>query len=238
MILSHKHKFIYFKTHKTAGTSTELALSRHCGSDDIVTASSVESEILQDGIYSNKPRNTSNTNSRDFRNHMSPGGVKKAIMQRYGNREGEVIWNTYYKIANVRDPWDRVVSYWCWDRNVGLGNSSWVVEDSFEEYVYNKSTMSGSRCVIHQVKPWSTIGGQVVIDKFIRFEYLQQDVNEVLGNLGLPSNKLPKAKGLVRKKACGNFPYPEYYNNDTRQVIHELFIDDINYFNYKFGLNK
>lgn len=37
MIVSHKYKFIFIKTAKTAGTSTEIALSRICGPDDIIT---------------------------------------------------------------------------------------------------------------------------------------------------------------------------------------------------------
>ena len=37
MIVSHKHKFIFLKTKKTAGTSIELALSRLCGPADVIT---------------------------------------------------------------------------------------------------------------------------------------------------------------------------------------------------------
>jgi hypothetical protein len=37
MIVSHKHRFIFLKTKKTAGTSIELALSALCGRDDIIT---------------------------------------------------------------------------------------------------------------------------------------------------------------------------------------------------------
>ena len=37
MIVSHKHKFIFFKTRKTAGSSIQVALANHCGPDDIIT---------------------------------------------------------------------------------------------------------------------------------------------------------------------------------------------------------
>jgi hypothetical protein len=37
MIVSHKYKFIFLKTKKTAGTSIEISLSRYCDEDDIIT---------------------------------------------------------------------------------------------------------------------------------------------------------------------------------------------------------
>jgi hypothetical protein len=37
MIISHKHKFIFLKTRKTASTSTEFALNEICGPEDVVT---------------------------------------------------------------------------------------------------------------------------------------------------------------------------------------------------------
>ncbi len=36
MIVSHKHRFIFLKTNKTAGTSVEIALSKFCGPDDVI----------------------------------------------------------------------------------------------------------------------------------------------------------------------------------------------------------
>ena len=37
MIISHTHKYIFLKSLKTAGTSVEAALSKHCGAGDMVT---------------------------------------------------------------------------------------------------------------------------------------------------------------------------------------------------------
>lgn len=37
MIVSHRHRFIFIKTQKVAGTSVEIALSKFLGPDDVVT---------------------------------------------------------------------------------------------------------------------------------------------------------------------------------------------------------
>jgi len=37
MILSHRYRFIFLKTMKTAGASVEMSISRFCGLDDIIT---------------------------------------------------------------------------------------------------------------------------------------------------------------------------------------------------------
>jgi hypothetical protein len=45
MILSEKHKFVFIKGMKVAGTSVEMALARLCGPDDIVTPISPIDEL-------------------------------------------------------------------------------------------------------------------------------------------------------------------------------------------------
>ena len=57
MIVSHKHKFIFLKTQKTAGTSIEIALSKHCGPDDIITPISSEDEKLRKKFGNLGPQN-------------------------------------------------------------------------------------------------------------------------------------------------------------------------------------
>ena len=47
MLISHKHKFIFLKTPKTAGTTTEILLSAICGHEDVITPVTKKDEQLR-----------------------------------------------------------------------------------------------------------------------------------------------------------------------------------------------
>lgn len=92
MIISHKYKFIFIKTRKTAGTSIESYLSQYCGNKDILTPVYPPVEI-------HKPRN-----SNGFNNHMLASNVREIV--------GSEIWDNYYKFCVERNPWDKTLSYY------------------------------------------------------------------------------------------------------------------------------
>lgn len=57
MIISHKYRYIFLKTNKTAGTSVEIALSRFCGPDDIITPITPEDEEIRRELGYPGPQN-------------------------------------------------------------------------------------------------------------------------------------------------------------------------------------
>ena len=96
MIISHKHKFIFLKTVKTAGTSIQAALAEHCGKEDIITGKEEEQNIHK---LSNIPIL--------HHEHVYLTFVKQWL-------EPE-IWDSYFKFAFIRNPFDLAISKYWWD---------------------------------------------------------------------------------------------------------------------------
>lgn len=234
MIISHKHKFIFTKPQKTAGTSVELLLSRICGNDDIITPFG----------YDPDPKVRQNNNAREPQNYYRKKPFKhwqiKEIyyflfknidinnnywehlhadaIRQYVNDE---IWNSYKKISIVRNPWDHAVSWFKWHELRGLGG---YAKGNFEKYLINnyKSTW-----------PFYTVNNGIYdIDFMIRFENLEKDLNTFFNELNIEYDfNLPKTKNKVRSKR----DYKELYTKDSMiEIVNEKALNVIHKFGYKF----
>ncbi len=102
MVISHKYRFIFFKTQKTAGTSIEVFLSSRCGPDDVFTPVIPPEE-------GHAPRNY-----QGFFNHIPARVVRQLLPQD--------VWNGYFKFCVERNPWDKTLShYHLWNYRAGGG---------------------------------------------------------------------------------------------------------------------
>jgi hypothetical protein len=91
VIISHKYRFIFVKTFKTAGTSIEVFLSRHCGPLDVLTP-------VIPHVEPHQPQNHDG-----FFNHMTAAEIRGAIGPE---------WDDYFKFCVERNPWDKTLSYY------------------------------------------------------------------------------------------------------------------------------
>lgn len=94
MIYSPRHRFIFIKTRKTAGTSLEVRLSQVAGADAVVTP-----------IVPPETGHEARNHGGGFYNHMPAVEVRALV--------GDETWKSSFKFAFERNPWDKVVSvYW------------------------------------------------------------------------------------------------------------------------------
>ena len=147
--------------------------------------------------------------------HMTAGQVKDII--------GDEIWNSYFKFAVVRNPWDKIVSYYEYGRQTG--GRGGTANLTFKEWFYAGNPFPKTLPYLE------TEPGKVGIDYIIRFEKLAQGLSEVCDRLGIPflEAEFPHAKKTERKH------YTEYYDDEMRKMVKRKLKADIEQFGYKFG---
>ena len=226
MIVSHSHRFIFIKSLKTAGTSAEAALSNHCTGNDVVTPlGDYEFNRNESGEWVHKAMNAGN-----YSQHADAATIRDSLPTE--------VWNDYFKFSITRNPWDRALSYFFWDKrqdtslkppkriyhNLGVPYDDFTpVKQKFSEFVKGRTLQNNDRFYVAD--------DELCVDFVIRYENLESDTQEVCKRVGLPAIAMPHLKGGIRKK---EHHYTEYYDDDTRDIIAALHKNDIKLFGYKF----
>lgn len=135
----------------------------------------------------------------------------------------ESIWKEKTTFAFVRNPYDRVVSYFYYYK-------LWR-KMSFKKFV--KKYVSGQEnlstiywCDQHF---WVTNkDGKLLVDHIGKFENLKDDLNKICKIINIQTPELPWLKKSKRKK-----PYMEYYDRETIDVVNKRCKKDFKLFDYK-----
>lgn len=230
MIISHKYKFIFIKTEKTAGTSIEIALSKFCGPEDIITPISSEDEELRKKLKYRGPQNCfaslSSYSFKDFKNLLLKNKRKLLYYNHIKSKEikkicEKSIWDNYYKFCFERNPWDKVIShyYWCYKTEPRPSLLDFIKSKKVENL---KQNGYGSY----------TIDGTIVVDKVCRFESITDELELIRKEVGIPEPlELPRAKSKYRKDKRN---YRDILTSKEMDLISEIFSDEIKFWDYQF----
>lgn len=215
MIVSHAHRFIFLKTRKTAGTSVEIALSRICGPDDIITPINQAGEKLRRAAGGRPPQNyTAPPLELEGRAHLPARGVRRVV--------GADLWGSYLKFSIERNPWDAVVSLYYWR------NRATPTPIPFEDFLNSD-----------EVPRWAEgnaqiyrLHGKVAVDEMCRFESLGSDLAGLWSALDLPGTpELPHAKGVSRPREAR---YQTMYTDAAAKRVGDIFAEMTAEFGYGF----
>ena len=228
MILSHRHRFIYIKTFKTASSSIEAALSAVCGPDDVITqATAAVMARRPNQIAQNWRLEHPDVPKRPFwrklfgrpEKHFHPtvGYYEHMPAWRLRKYVGEEVWNSYYKFTFERNPWDRQVSWYSFKtRNVDPRpdfkrfnrsiRKAWV--DNYDLY---------------------SIDGEVALDFVGKYEELEESFAEVLDRIGVEDVAVPRINVSTRRK-----DYRSYYDDEMAATIGDWYRREIDAFGYAF----
>ncbi len=227
MIVSHRHKFIFIKTKKTAGTSLEIALSQICGEEDIITPIVPETRGELEAMGFKGPQNCRLSplqyTAKDwrkrlkgkrpaFRDHLSAAYIKKVF--------GEGVWNRYFKFTIERNPYDKAISRYYWSTR------DMVPRPTMEEHLDTRS--------LGAISNWSlySIDDEIAVDYVMRFESLAESRSHVEERLGLTTPlRMPKAKSGFRKN---HQHYSRVISPQARRRIEAVCAKELAAFGYKW----
>lgn len=184
MIISHRHRFIFIKTRKTAGTSIEALLARHCGPEDVLTPLSppvpghaaqndrgrwlplgeaAEAALRGDGAGLRATAGQWRARKRFYR-HM-PARLLRA-------RLPAPVWRGYFTFCVERNPFDKALSHFHMLRARG-GPAD------FDAYLD-----AGDLC--WNAPLYTDRAGRVIVDAVLAYEDLDAALGAVMARLGLP----------------------------------------------------
>jgi len=184
------------------------------------TAGTSIEEVLTDENCSLKQNQWSNKGFSSPLNHLTLGQLMKH--EKLTNPDAR----DFFKFAFVRNPWDKTISE-CFCPHI---------QAIFKNC---ENTKDKIKTVCH----WSSKGGYgghcrkqtdfikhagIELDFVGRFENLHQDYNHICTALGVPPITLP------HKFNSHRLHYSTYFDNETEDLVREIYKKDIENFNYKY----
>lgn len=222
MLYSAKYKFIFIKSVKTASTSAEGALEFLIRNQAV--SHSTNSVLYADGsrigYRGGNPSNDPNFGKASFSlNHMSAAKIRALL--------GESSFNSALKISSIRQPYDRCISAFHHLGNHSLediearkryGDTALIKRD-FQDFI-NTNTYDGSEHFYCDKK--------MIIDRFIRQEFLKEDLRAVLDMLSVSADVAAYILGNIPvfKMTRRKFSFMstiDYYDDTSLSIVNKRF---------------
>lgn len=233
MLVSHRHRFIYTKTVKTAGSSVESYFDRFCMPPAEWALTHHRPAYISDfGIVGFRGPPISPTPDRGpWWSHMPAALIREQI--------GEEVWGSYFKFCVIRNPYDKAVSAFYFYRSYNrskndgsdecYGSEEWGDLDRMRAEF--EAWLPSGQLPIDRDK--YLIDGQFCLDDVIRYEALAKDLERICARLGVvwhPAS-LPHFKSGYRP---GNQSIESLYTDKSKSMVESAYAFELAYFGYSF----
>jgi len=207
MIVSHCHRFIFFAVPKTATHSVREALRQHKGENDW------EQQMLFGRQFIPIPEIASIEHG-----HISAEEISSALPSEQ--------WQSYLKLAFVRNPYDRLVSACAF---LNRGNPEFAKRPTEWMKVAMTRPQFRQRVLIRpQADQLRGADGELAMDFIGRYETLQYSLDQLFERLSLPSTI------LETRNSSSHAHYRDYYDQLLKDQVSDFYADDLRLFNYSF----
>lgn len=144
----------------------------------------------------------------------------------------------YFKFGFVRNPWDRLVSWYNMHKNLKMitpfPEYTMRNTNSFSDFLKKTEVVieHGIRKSIYfnQLEYLSDENGNILADFIGKFENVDEDVKTIGEKLGIEDLKIP----ILNKLRPDQDDYRKHYKDDEIEFVSNMYKKDIEYFNYKF----
>ena len=212
MILSQGRRYVFVHAPKTGGTALALALESRAMKDDIMLGDTPKA------LKRRRKVQGAQTRGRLWK-HSTLADIDGLVPTLDG----------LFAFTLVRNPWDRMVSYYHWLRDQSFDHpavalAQQMVFDDFAQAPHVRASMRASPARHYM----TDAAGVERCDAYIRLEAFDQDAAPLWAHLGFALD-LPRANASVRGS-----DYRAYYSDAARTAVAEDCAEDIQRFDYRF----
>ena len=206
MIVSALHKFIFAAIPKTGTHSVRQALREHMGPSD----------LEQVGLFVQK-RFPIPELAQLQHGHLSLQQIRPYL------RPEE--WQSFFKFAFVRNPFDRFISY-CAFMTREQGDFEQDPQRVMRHFIANPPMAH----ILFQPQHRFVTDeqGELLADQIGRVEEMQQSYDEIARRIGIPTASLERVNSSKRRD------YREYYDDSLKDSVAALYSRDLILFGYIF----
>ncbi len=215
MIISRGRRFIFVHIPKTGGTALSLALEARAQKDDILIGDTPKARARKGRLAGVK----------------SAGRLwKHSTLADIAGLVTEVEMASFFTVTLVRNPWDRMVSYYHWLRGQGFAHPAVGLAKAkdFSGFLNHSQTQTSL-----QLWPYSAYmrdaKGHERCSLYARLEHLDADLAPFEAHLGLRITPVGRINASDREMG-----WRRYYSDADAQLIGTLCADDIACFGYGF----
>lgn len=213
MILSHGRRYVFVHIPKTGGTALTLALEDRAMKDDILV-----------GDTPKAVRRRKRLKAEGWAGPLGKHARLAEIEAVAGALQG------YFVLTLVRNPWDRMVSYYHWLRGQSFRHEAVTLARAldFAAFLAHPSTRRAITAAPYSSYVTDRTGAERC-DLFLRLERLDADIAPFEAHLGFRLAPLPRVNVSDRAR-----DWRGYYDDATASLVAEICADDIARFGYRF----
>lgn len=217
MLISHSHRFIFFHVAKTGGMSIRTALQKHCQEPE--------------RFKIKRPPQEKGGQPNPFY-EVWEALLLHATAQDAQKELPKESFDSYYKFAFVRNPWDWQVSMYHFILSEPTHIKYQLVKemgsfDAYLDWVVKTDRPYPKGATRLQSTALTDGSGRLLVDFVGRYESLSQDFSQVCDRLQIDAD-LPHVNRSAHRD------YRDYYDPRTRQLVADHFRADIDLFQYEF----